>query len=973
MSANSILDIPGLLGVGESPPSPIPCMGDKRRRSTPTCPSSSSSSPPPRKQQRILEACFRGLTEQCAKSVVAILGCALSETRQQLSAELETDEASASAKLFLQRFKGQEIATAAVCALNGNGDAVQLFCLLTSCMTTCLVFLDTVLHDMHPQCTLEHYLTRFHPNDDAVFGDHPSLFTWHYREVVRGLRSTVDIRQRLVEAGIQFSTLEFVDMILSQFYTTCFLEIEAQKHQKDHGQFYTPQSVVHYMWDMCPPPHASSSVFDPCMGTGAFLCEYLIRLAALHETSSVDTLLTLFTQRIPNQVWGVDIDPFALELGKLNVMIHLFPFYKRLLQLRQPVAPRSVGRLRLFCNDTLQLALTGDAWEQAQLARLRDPTSLRFDFIVTNPPYQIRKTGFVTMPDPQMYDERILGGRGMHCYLYFMWICLQRCDPHTGQVCLITPSQWVVLEFAEQLRLWLSKHCRMLEMYQFDTYKVWPKVQTDSLIFRLELKSKVPTTDGTLYLRHHDRKLRLEDLLREYATFNRAHPRDTNAEYRITPFEDQADLLVRVPGASMAFLSPSSTVSESIRILTESLPRLCDADTRPGRTASSDAPLVFHRGPNTHPVYALVVRAEWALRVLGQETCARWLRPVFYWNGKSGAVEHKEGAFWQTRDPLRIVRKEGSPAEAYVAAESAVQYLMILVDKDGADTLPVDSPLYHYLRDAREALQSHHTDRKLAYCQYNKCGVDAPAKFVHPINNGYLTKSQPRQRFFLDRQRWCVTNQCVYFTLKDSGSEDEVAEAREHFFLGLLNSSTLLFLIQENCSYDQQGRTRLFGKQLANIPYAPPSPDDVRAMHTLVRQVITVRTTLFRVLRATPLAFLHDKVRNCTWRMTEAECDATCAYAQKDTVDWIHLGLPACADVCACLVQLLWANSLYQYAIDQLVYCLYKIPPDVQRTLEAELHLTLAVDWQPYDVPHHVWDDRVAWSQAIIEKAQRPI
>jgi methylase of polypeptide subunit release factors len=92
-----------------------------------------------------------------------------------------------------------------------------------------------------------------------------------------------------------------------------------------------------------------------------------------------------------------------------------------------------------------------DPFEKACLNVLRN-ASQKFDFVVTNPPYMIRKTGFVSQPDPIIYNEEKLGGRGSQAYLYFMWIALQRCDDQQGQVCLITPSQWTVLEFAQHIR-----------------------------------------------------------------------------------------------------------------------------------------------------------------------------------------------------------------------------------------------------------------------------------------------------------------------------------------------------------------------------------------------------------------------------------------------------------------------------------------------------------------------------------------
>ncbi|KAI8328356.1 hypothetical protein BC941DRAFT_331673, partial [Chlamydoabsidia padenii] len=372
----------------------------------------------------------------------------------------------------------------------------------------------------------------------------------------------------------------------------------------------------------------------------------------------------------------------------------------------------------------------------------------------------IRKTGFLTDPDKALYDDRYLGGKGTQAYMYFLWFCLQRCDPVSGQLCFITPSQWTVLEFAGNLRKWIWENCRLLDLFQFEPYKVWHKVQTDSLIFRLCKRQHKDNTDQkttssyhqAMFLRHLSRKATLVDILDAYQQFDRhqLETQDPLIKYKFTPTDD-IHLLSTTMNGSFAYLSPTSAVSDQLMDLTRGYPSLCD---------DNHAPLIWHRGPNTNPVYALVVRTQWALHTFGKACCDQWLRPVFYWNGKSSSRqdvtnECKEIRFWAHRDSQRLTRKENSPAEAYVPFDGKEQdfYSMILVDKEGAATLDKTSPLYHYLVEARRQLQPGQTDKELAWCHYNKCGVHVPVKLVHPINFGYFSRTQPRQRFFMDRQQ----------------------------------------------------------------------------------------------------------------------------------------------------------------------------------------------------------------------------
>ncbi|ORE21783.1 hypothetical protein BCV71DRAFT_164956, partial [Rhizopus microsporus] len=368
----------------------------------------------------------------------------------------------------------------------------------------------------------------------------------------------------------------------------------------------------------------------------------------------------------------------------------------------------------------------------------------------------IRKTGFITQPDPTLYDLQTLGGKGTQAYVYFMWAALQRIDDQLGQVCLITPSQWTILEFAQHFREWILMNCKLLDMYEFEPYKIWPKIQTDSLIFRICKRTSIlDHFEYTLYLRNKARNTPLADLLQQYRDFNPLTNCNPQLQFRYSLcLKSCKDM------ASFAFILPTTSCLDELNRLTGHLPRLCDGEGK----RDGQAPLVWHRGPNTNPVYALVVRTAWARHKFGDKVCQQWLKPCFYWNGKSGYASTgggKEGEFWKTRDPLRLIKKEASAAEAYWPYRSYDEkesfYSLIMINREDADYLRAQSTedesyavLYNYLHEARLSLQANKNDKDIVYCQYSKCGTEYPVKIVHPINCGYYSRTQPRQRFFID-------------------------------------------------------------------------------------------------------------------------------------------------------------------------------------------------------------------------------
>lgn len=138
-------------------------------------------------------------------------------------------------------------------------------------------------------------------------------------------------------------------------------------------------------------------------------------------------------------LWGIEIDAFAYHICKINITLHILPLYKRLHYLTR-INDLKLARFHLFCNDTLNLYLPKreNTWEYENLWLLRSPQRLKFDFIVTNPPYMIRKTGLISEPDSELFDERVLGKGGMQAYAYFFWFCVERCREEMGEVCLIS-------------------------------------------------------------------------------------------------------------------------------------------------------------------------------------------------------------------------------------------------------------------------------------------------------------------------------------------------------------------------------------------------------------------------------------------------------------------------------------------------------------------------------------------------------
>ncbi|KAG0045213.1 hypothetical protein BGZ83_009558, partial [Gryganskiella cystojenkinii] len=859
-------------------------------------------------------------------------------------------------------------------------------------------------------------------------------------------------------------------------------------------------------------PALIPKALDPCLGVSTFLSCYVRMLIneahdrrlqsrrleekeintsdaassfALLWDSKVE--LQMLLNQICEHVWGLELDGFAYWMARCGVIASLMPLVQRIKSLSPLVdttfAPKAqelrsplfsattdetkLPRLHLFCNDTLQLTIPKNqhegvaanddksiVWEQEQILRLRDPSRLLFDFIVTNPPYMIRKTGTFSAPDPLIYDWGVLGAAGSsasfpgslsasekgavvdppEAAFHNDFVSGDTEVPSTTSKPRQTESPKTIKSrhgssargMMQAYGAWLFENCLMDEFYQFEPFKVFAKVQTDSLIFKVRSMStasreRQPYLDRkevqdnhndhcTIFLRHQERHRTLGEILRDYGeVMNNLDSsagslsdnstlsstieisRKTRRELQesiapplstsITEDDSPSRAVGRMQGGgwtySFAPMMPTSNLTEYMLQLTRDLGGLCSAGTKKQQRAKALEPLLWHRGPNTNPVYGLVVRMEYAQSTFGSTMVKRWFHPALYWNGKNspqeGAEEskivpakalHKEGQFWRTRDRLRLSKKEGSPAESYLvpnygtvdidsdsllsSVHQRQRYALCMIDKESVKLLKRQKEegvegaqaLWNYLVDVRNHFQPGFiaskqskskklgiginpssdsssgvgTKRKaagmglkravapggdllsdpfteeemelkggemlttddegVAFCSTNQCGSDVDEKIIHPINYGYFSKSQPRQRFFLDRSSLAVTNQCIYLTLNtvsdhedaihlrqlpDSGDTATEAKSKSSkmlmvYFLTLLNSSTLQFFVLHTCQYDQQGRMRLFRESMAKIPFQDRdlrTPTQERMLYAveLGQAMLDLKEALYEAMR----------------------------------------------------------------------------------------------------------------------------
>ena len=174
--------------------------------------------------------------------------------------------------------------------------------------------------------------------------------------------------------------------------------------RKKLGEFYTPKKVIEYILDACgyKPENEiqGKKLLDPACGSGGFLVEATRRLIERYRRIGLDIRnpddARQIIEECINQIYGLDIHPFACFIAEMNMLFQLIDLYDTT---RQKYRDYQIPRLNIYRTDSLippgetPIELSG-FMENSRRKMLIEETKgadkikkMRFNFVVGNPPY----------------------------------------------------------------------------------------------------------------------------------------------------------------------------------------------------------------------------------------------------------------------------------------------------------------------------------------------------------------------------------------------------------------------------------------------------------------------------------------------------------------------------------------------------------------------------------------------------------
>jgi len=250
---------------------------------------------------------------------------------------------------------------------------------------------------------------------------------------------------------------------------------EKRQRRKERGIYYTPRWVVDYIVGQTvgrfleehgddADAIANVKVLDPACGSGSFLIrayEALLEHHAAHMGGDVGYLDRQTREWIlRHNIFGVDLDPQAVEIARLNLLMRMVREEEGLPPLRHNV---QLGNSLISGSDEDLRPYFGDRWREKQpfdweneFREIMEDGG--FDVVVGNPPYVRIQT--MAREEAEFYRDHYKSAHGaFDLYVLFVERGLELLKDG-GLLGFITSGKFLKSEYGKRLRTLLyEKYC----------------------------------------------------------------------------------------------------------------------------------------------------------------------------------------------------------------------------------------------------------------------------------------------------------------------------------------------------------------------------------------------------------------------------------------------------------------------------------------------------------------------------------
>lgn len=344
-----------------------------------------------------------------------------------------------------------------------------------------------------------------------LFSKHPfekwKEYSWSTEKVVKileGKKGYYEYDFAAMPADVLGSVYEnYLGYRLSQSKKGVTLSKDAKK-RKEHGIYYTPDFIVDYIVKNTLKPVLDKckniedlkkiKILDPACGSGSFLVKALeiiyLKYIEFGNRGGVWTKLDILL----NNIYGVDLDPQAVEIARLNLLINALDEKMKL-----PVLDKNIknGNSLISGTDEELKKYFGKNYRDKKPFNWQEefPEVFKkggFDVIIGNPPYLFSRENLSTEEKNFFYKTYQLTQFKLNTYILFIEKSFNLLNKD-GSLSFIIPNNWLTLENTSDLREFCLTNAFDIDIVDVID-KVFQSASVDNSILTLKKKGKAVIT-----------------------------------------------------------------------------------------------------------------------------------------------------------------------------------------------------------------------------------------------------------------------------------------------------------------------------------------------------------------------------------------------------------------------------------------------------------------------------------------------
>ncbi|MHC5599912.1 MAG: N-6 DNA methylase [Nostoc sp.] len=318
------------------------------------------------------------------------------------------------------------------------------------------------------------------------------LFNWYQLD-----------KQQLIMTLHRLSRFNFAG-VDSDIVGTVYNTYVNRKEKREKGQYYTPPEIVNYILDEVGYTTgtaiigANKRLIDPACGSGSFLVAAAKRLVSAYKGNAQQIEdPTAVLQRVQNNLFGFDLNPFACYLAEVNLLIQVLDLVKLAHEKgqQQPIQrfhiynvdalARPTGTYRYALFNTL-IAEESDQVEQIKSRAPNTPYANGFAFVVANPPYGAKISDAYKDILRSDYADVFYGQPDT--YVFFLKLGVELLATN-GKLGFITPNTYLMGTNTAPLRRELMNAGRINQIVDLPQ-GIWPDANVDCVLLFLIQESE---------------------------------------------------------------------------------------------------------------------------------------------------------------------------------------------------------------------------------------------------------------------------------------------------------------------------------------------------------------------------------------------------------------------------------------------------------------------------------------------------